>query len=115
MRVLYLCHRVPYPPDKGDKIRAFHQLRAMSARHEVDVFTLADDDADMEHRQALEAYCHRLTVARIKPKLARLRALPYLLTRAPLTVPYFHSAELARKVRKALRERSYDRIFIYCS
>ncbi len=115
MRVLYLCHRVPYPPDKGDKIRAFHQLRAMSARHEVDVFTLADDDADMEHRQALEAYCHRFTVARIKPKLARLRALPYLLTRAPLTVPYFHSAELAREVRKALRERSYDRIFIYCS
>ena len=39
MRVLYLCHRIPYPPDKGDKIRAFHQLRAIAARHEVDLFT----------------------------------------------------------------------------
>jgi sugar transferase (PEP-CTERM/EpsH1 system associated) len=115
MRVLYLCHRIPYPPDKGDKIRAFHQLRALASRHEVDVFTLADDGADMEHRQALEAYCRRLTVARINPKLARLRALPFLLTNAPLTLPYFYSAKLAAEVGEALQRRTYDRIFVYCS
>jgi len=115
MRVLYLCHRIPYPPDKGDKIRAFHQLRALASRHEVDVFTLADDRADMEHRQALEPYCRRLTVARINPKLARLRALPFLLTNTPLTIPYFFSAKLAAEVREALQRRTYDRIFVYCS
>ena len=81
MRILYLCHRIPYPPDKGDKIRAFHQLRAIAARHEVDVFTLADEATDLTHRTALAAHCHRLTVARVYPKLARLRSLPYLLTR----------------------------------
>ena len=42
LSVLYLCHRVPYPPDKGDKIRAFHQLRALSARHRVHLLTMAD-------------------------------------------------------------------------
>jgi len=115
VRILHLCHRIPYPPDKGDKIRAFHQLRAMATRHEVDVFTLADDVGDLAHREALAAYCRRLTVARVHPKLARLRALPSLLTRTPLTVPYFYSAELAAEVRKALAERSYDRIFVYCS
>jgi sugar transferase (PEP-CTERM/EpsH1 system associated) len=115
VRILYLCHRIPYPPDKGDKIRAFHQLRAMAARHEVDVFTLADDAGDLKHREALAAHCNRLIVARMHPKLARLRSLPYLLTGAPLTVPYFHSAELQAEVRQALSQRTYDRIFVYCS
>jgi sugar transferase (PEP-CTERM/EpsH1 system associated) len=115
VRILYLCHRIPYPPNKGDKIRAFYQLRAIGERHEVDVFTLADDARDLGYGSDLAKYCRRLKVARVHPKLARLRALPYLLTGAPLTVPYFYSAELAADVRKALLSRSYDRIFVYCS
>jgi sugar transferase (PEP-CTERM/EpsH1 system associated) len=115
VRVLYLCHRIPYPPDKGEKIRAFHQLRAMAARHEIDLFTLADDPADIERGKALRQYCREVTVVPLNARLARLRSLPYLLTSTALTIPYFGSAELLRRVRKALEERSYDRIFVYCS
>jgi polysaccharide biosynthesis protein PslH len=115
VRVLYLCHRIPYPPDKGDKIRAFHQLQAIAARHEVDLFTLADRPEDLVHQESLRQYCRQVTVARISPRLARLRSLPFLLTRKALTLPYFYSAELVAAVRKALQTRSYDRIFVYCS
>jgi polysaccharide biosynthesis protein PslH len=115
MRILYLCHRVPYPPNKGDKIRAFNQLRAMSARHTVDLFTLADQIEDLDHGAALRQYCQTVTIARVVPALARLLALRYLLTAAPLTIPYFFSAKLQREVRKALSARSYDRIYVYCS
>ena len=115
MRILYLCHRIPYPPDKGDKIRAFHQLRALASRHEIDLFTLADDPADLQHRSALEKYCRQVTVARLNPRLARLGSIPYLLTSRALTLPYFRSAGLARQVRNCMAERSYDRIFVYCS
>ena len=115
MRVLYLCHRIPYPPNKGDKIRAFHQLQAIAARHEVDLFTLADDAADMAHQSTLRGYCRRVTVGRVRPRLARLRVLPYLFTQVPLTVPYFYCPELQREVRKAVVARSYDCVFVYCS
>ena len=115
MRVLFLCHRIPYPPDKGDKIRAFHQLQAISGHHEVDLFTLVDDALDLVHRPALLQYCRNVTIAPVNPKIARLRSLPYLLTRTPLTIPYFYSSELMREVSKALEARSYDRIFVYCS
>ena len=115
MRILFLSHRIPYPPDKGEKIRAFHQLRALSARHEVDVFTLADDPRDLVHREALVRYCHELSVARVYPKLARARSLPYLLTSTPLTIPYFSSRALRSAVHQALSARKYDRIFVYCS
>ncbi len=115
MRVLYLCHRIPYPPSKGDKIRAFHQIEAIGAAHEVDVFTLTDEPEDPAARQALARHCRRLTVARLHPRAARLRALPYLCTRQPLTLPYFHSTELKREIQNAILARSYDRIFVYCS
>jgi polysaccharide biosynthesis protein PslH len=115
MRILYLSHRVPYPPNKGDKIRAFNQLRAISARHVVDLFTLADQPEDLNHVAALRQYCDQVTIARVVPALARFRALRYLLTSEPLTIPYFFSEELQKDVHKALATRSYDRIFVYCS
>lgn len=115
MRILYLCHRVPYPPNKGEKIRAFHQLRALGARHEVDLFTLADEPADMAHQSALARYCRSVTVSRLSRTGARLRALSSFLTKKPLTLPYFYSTELTAEIRKAILVRSYDRIFVYCS
>ena len=115
MRVLYICHRIPYPPNKGEKIRAFHQLRAIAARHEVDLFTLADEEVNPADQSALARHCHLLTMARLNPRFARLRSLPFLLTRTPLTLPYFYSRELDLEIRKAIQARSYDRIFVYCS
>lgn len=87
----------------------------MAAVHEVDLFTLADQPGDVACQEALMQYCRHVMVARIAPVMGRLRALPYLLTRTALTLPYFYSAELAAAVRSALRTRSYDRIFVYCS
>ena len=116
MRILYLCHRIPYPPDKGEKIRAFHQLQAIAKRHEVALFTLADDPADFERGPAaLRGICRQVTVARVNPRLARLRSLPYLFTSTPLTIPYFGSEELRARIRQAVVERSYDLVFVYCS
>jgi sugar transferase (PEP-CTERM/EpsH1 system associated) len=115
MRILFICHRIPYPPNKGDKIRAFHELRALSERHEVDLFTLADKAEDLSEEQSLKPYCSRIHVARLDPKMAKLKSLRFLFGRCPLTVPYFHSTALHRAVRAALRNRSYERIFVYCS
>jgi sugar transferase (PEP-CTERM/EpsH1 system associated) len=115
MRILYLCHRIPYPPDKGEKIRAFHQIKALRARHEIDLFTLADNPADLRQQAPLRDECASVTVASVHPRLSRLRCLPYLLTPVPLSIPYFRSTELRNAVRQALARRSYDRIFVYCS
>jgi sugar transferase (PEP-CTERM/EpsH1 system associated) len=114
LRILYLCHRIPYPPNKGEKIRAFHQLRALSARHELDLFTLSDETNDTD-QSGLNKLCRRVTVAKVNPTWHRLRALGSLFGRTPLTVPYFYSSELQQGINQAISSRSYDRIFIYCS
>jgi sugar transferase (PEP-CTERM/EpsH1 system associated) len=116
VKVAYLCHRIPYPPNKGDKIRAFHQLRALAAAgHDVDLFTLIDDPADLKQQDAMRQYCREIETARINPRLQKLRSLPYLVTSTALTLPYFHSPELATKVRNAFSRTAYDRIVVYCS
>jgi sugar transferase (PEP-CTERM/EpsH1 system associated) len=87
----------------------------MGARHEVDLFTLADEAVDPAYRTGLGQHCRQITVARLSPGWARLRSLPFLFTRLPLTLPYFYSRELAAEIRKAMQSLSYDRIFVYCS
>jgi polysaccharide biosynthesis protein PslH len=115
MRVLYLCHRIPYPPNKGEKIRAFHELKAMAKSCEVDLFTLADRKADLRYKSHLEEFCRTVTVAKVSGPIAGLRAISSVVRDLPLTLPYFYSSDLAREVRQALSRRSYDRLFIYSS
>ena len=53
MNLLFLVHRIPYPPNKGDKIRSFHELRYLAARHRVHVGCLVDQPEDLAHIPAL--------------------------------------------------------------
>ena len=57
MKILYLCHRVPFPPNKGEKIRAFHQVRHLSERHEVHLLSLVDQPEDLGFAAPLRKYC----------------------------------------------------------
>jgi polysaccharide biosynthesis protein PslH len=60
--ILYLVHRVPYPPDKGDRIRAFHLLRSLSGRATVHLACLADEPVREETIAELRRYCERVAV-----------------------------------------------------
>jgi sugar transferase (PEP-CTERM/EpsH1 system associated) len=63
--VLYLVHRVPYPPDKGDRIRAFHLLKWLSRRAAVSLACLADEPVEEPVAAALRGYCERIAVVRL--------------------------------------------------
>ena len=49
MKVLLLVHRLPYPPNKGDKVRSYHLLRHLARQHEVYLGTFVDDPDDWQH------------------------------------------------------------------
>ncbi|MBO0710058.1 MAG: hypothetical protein J2P47_02140, partial [Acetobacteraceae bacterium] len=74
-KLLFLSHRIPYPPDKGDKIRTWNILRHLSRTHRVFVGSLIDDRADWAHVPALEAHCAELACFALHPRLQKLRAL----------------------------------------
>ena len=115
MKILYLCHRIPYPPHKGEKIRSFHQVRHLAQRHELHLYCLADDKADLAHKSALSAFCRTVEVEYLNPFSSRLKALGGLLSSEPMTMRYFHSRALLRKVREAVKRTTFDVAVAYSS
>lgn len=113
LRILYLCHRVPYPPDKGDKIRAFHEIRALSRRHRVHLLTLAD--CDVPDLRPLEELCERVEVFPLQRSAGYLRAALGLARPQPLTLSFFESPELRNRVEELARSESFDLIVAYSS
>lgn len=115
MRILFLCQRVPYPPTKGEKIRAYHHLTQLARRHEVHLACLADQGVDEEHVAFLLQRCASVDVVYRSPRAAGLLALAALFTGRPLSVAAFGSRELRRLVGERLRANRPDLIFAYSS
>jgi polysaccharide biosynthesis protein PslH len=111
MRILFLAHRIPYPPNKGDKIRSYHVLRELAKRHEVHLGCLIDDDEDLAYVTELAGLVGRVEFARVAPALGCLKAAPAMLRRRALSVSYFHSPRLQAAVDDMLASGDIGAIF----
>jgi len=112
--LLFLAHRVPYPPDKGDKIRAWHLLEHLSRRYRVHLAAFVDDPEDWRHCDKVRSVCASTYFAGLNPHLGKLRALTGLLTGDPLTLPYYRHAGMQAWVDAHLRG-GVDRVLAYSS
>lgn len=92
--ILMLCHRIPYPPDKGDKIRAWHLLKHLSQDYDISLGCFIDDPDDKAYRPVLEKICHETKFISINPTLARLKSLRALVRGRPLSLDYYDSAAM---------------------
>jgi polysaccharide biosynthesis protein PslH len=115
MRILFLAHRIPFPPNKGEKIRALWELKELSGEHVVDLFCFCDDPEDKKYIEQLCQYCNRCHVEDVSYVWRRLRALFSLLTKQPFSISFFRCRKMARQIDSALRAESYDRIFVFSS
>lgn len=114
-KLLYLVHRLPYPPNKGDKVRSYHLLMHLLARHEVFVGTFVDDPEDENHVDTLRGMCAGLHVSRLHTRRARLASLAGLVDGQPLTLHYYRDAELQRWVRRTAAEQRFDAVVVFSS
>ena len=94
--LLFLAHRIPYPPNKGDKIRSFHLLRHLSARYAIHLGAFVDDPDDWQYQDALKPYCASIKLLPLHPRRAKLASLAGLLTGEALTLPYYRNRGLKR-------------------
>ncbi|MGK2951946.1 MAG: TIGR03087 family PEP-CTERM/XrtA system glycosyltransferase [Thiobacillus sp.] len=94
--LLFLAHRIPFPPNKGDKIRSFHLLRHLSTRYEIHLGAFVDDPDDWQYRDALKPYCASIKLLPLHPRRAKLASLSGLLSGEALTLPYYRNRELAQ-------------------
>ncbi|WP_315764032.1 TIGR03087 family PEP-CTERM/XrtA system glycosyltransferase [Sphingomonas sp. Y38-1Y] len=109
---LFLAHRVPYPPDRGDKIRGWHLLRHLAERGDVHLVTFADDRRDLHHDAALSAVCASHHVAwRGKPQWRA--GLEALASGKPVSLTAFADTGIAATVRRLMAVEPIDTIFVF--
>jgi len=101
LKVLFLSQRVPYPPNRGDKITTWRLIERMARTHSVQVIAFAHDEADQRAAEELRGKGFETSVFSPTP---RWRALPALLGSTPLTLSVYGSAPLQAAVDRAIGE-----------
>lgn len=114
-RLLFLAHRIPFPPDKGDKIRSFNILRHLSTRFEVSVGAFVDDPSDWNHAGRLREICRDVELVGINPRWRKVCALNSLVSGESLSVPYYRSRRMSAWVRTKLLTEGIRYAFAFSS
>jgi sugar transferase (PEP-CTERM/EpsH1 system associated) len=107
LRALYLTHRVPFPPDRGDRIRTYHLLRQMAKRGRVWLGCLADEPVPPGTLDALNALCERVAVVPVGRRSRWAKAAWSLATGASLSEGLFASRKLTRTLRAWAAEANF--------
>lgn len=113
--LLFLCHRIPYPPNKGDKIRSFHLLHHLSQHFTIYLASFVDDPQDWPWVPKVEKLCKECLFLPLKPWQAKLRGLTALLTGEALSVPYYASKEMERWVRQRVMQHKIAHVLVFSS
>ena len=116
MNILYVCHRFPFPPKRGGKIRPFNMIRHLSeAGHQVTVCSLARSPQEAEEGRGIAPHCAGFEMGLVQAPLQWARMVANLPLATPSSMGYFYSPDLAGKVRQLLASRRWDLIFVHCS
>lgn len=113
--LLFLVHRLPYPPNKGDKVRSFHLMKYLAQRHRLYLGTFIDDPADEACRGTVAEYCADSHIARLSPRQAKIKSLCGLFSGEALSLPYYHDAGLHQWVEHTIETRSIDHVVVFSS
>lgn len=113
MNILFLCHRIPFPPNKGDKIRSYHMVRHLAKEHTVHLGAFVDDPADMRHAGTLRDLIGGECLLVPLGAAARLKMARAFARGTPLSVSYFSSGRLGRWVDRILQKHDIARAVVF--
>jgi sugar transferase (PEP-CTERM/EpsH1 system associated) len=113
--LLFLCHRIPYPPNKGDKIRAFHLLHHLSQHFKIYLATFVDDPADWPYLPDVEKFCEESLFLPLQPWRATINSLSGLFSREALSIPFYRSPKMKEWVKTAVAKHGIAHAIVYSS
>ncbi len=113
--LLFLSHRIPYPPDKGEKIRAWQFLRGLARDYRVYLGTFIDDPRDRQFTDVVAGECEECCFVDLHPFSAKLKSLSGLGTGRSLTEVYYRNGRLSRWTAGLAARVGLDRVLVYSS
>jgi polysaccharide biosynthesis protein PslH len=115
MRLFFLCQRVPYPPDRGDKISTYNLIVHLAKQHEVHVFCTADGTQDLANLAGLAPFAKSVTAVPVAAFSAPWRAARALATGAPLSVALLAEPRLHAAIKEKVAANPPDLFLVYSS
>lgn len=113
--LLFLVHRIPYPPNKGDKIRSYHLLKHLAQRYHVHLGTFVDDPNDLQYVGTVKQLCVETHFVGLNARIARLRSIRALCANRALSLDYYHNAGLHAWVKEVLARNPISRVLVFSS
>jgi len=113
--LLFLAHRIPYPPNKGDKIRSYHFLKYLTDAYTVHLGTFVDDPNDWQYTDKLDAICAETCYLGLNPLQAKIKSLQGLLTGEALSLPYYKNQAMQNWVDYTIKTHSIKKVLIFSS
>lgn len=110
-----LTHRVPCPPDRGDRIRAHHLLKAIASRCHVTLASIVDEPMGEAARGTLSRLADRVVLARVRPRRQRVHAARALLLGRAITPAAMHDPALCRRLIDLHQQQPFDTVLTYCT
>lgn len=115
MNILFVCHRFPYPPNRGGKIRPFQMIRHLSQKHCVTVATLAHSQQEVQQGNDLSRHCSEVLAEVLPGPIRWIQAVGALPTATPSSAHYFHSAKLLSRIEELHQRRRFDAVIVHCA
>ena len=114
-KILFLSHRIPYPPNKGDKIRSYHLLEHLAKQHQLYLGAFIDHDDDWKYVDKLENICKLTYFSKLKPLQSKIKSFLGLVKNEPLTLPYYYSREMQRWIDDVINAENITTVFVFSS
>lgn len=115
MRILFLAQRVPYPPNRGDRITTYHEIRLLSRHNQIHVAALSDTEEECRDIEPLRKMCASVDVAVLPKWRSNIQAMAMAASPLPLTLPFYFSPELAAKVSLRIALEKIDVVLVFSS
>ncbi|MEO8288304.1 MAG: glycosyltransferase [Chloroflexota bacterium] len=112
VRILFVTPRFPYPPLKGDTLRTYHQIRALSRDHQITLLSMADAPVSREDYDHVARFCSHVEVVRLPRWRAALNLGTGVLSDRPLQVSYYHSPIFQQRLDETLMKGKFDAIHV---
>src|SRR5690606_18238183 len=114
-RVLLLTHRLPYPPDRGDRIRSYNLVKLLSEHTELGIACTSEDPVWLQHHQLLMTMAKRVVIQPISRRWSAVRSVASFVGGRAITPSYFYRQGLADSILQWHEEQPFDVVLTFCT
>lgn len=111
--ILYLVHRLPYPPNKGDKITSFNLLKYLSKKYKIYLGCFIDDPTDWQYVEYVQDFCEDSCIVNLNTTKAKILSIRGLFTGEALSIPYYRNKHLQNWVDDTINNTDIDSVLIF--